>query len=361
MIDNFFKTVIISLILISTGCHLGRSNSTPELIDEETDQTIQSEPYYKYAWHFAYNPDFSQQIDKDANIHIEDAWKITKGENVTVAVIDAGDFDINHADLRENVIDVYNADNNNHQILDLTDEPAHGSTVAGFIASPINGEGLIGSAPKAKLILIQQVYDTDSGTIEAFKYAKEQGAKIINNSWGTNRVSQVVADYIQELKDEGITIIFASGNEGANMDEAGINDESELESVIGVGASNESNDVTSYSNYGRNIDILAPGGEQIGLLGIDDTGIEGNSNQLGIVNDDYAFEIGTSFSAPIVTGVAALMLSINPSLTPDQVRDILINTADKIGEYANYINGFDRKRAYGKINALKAVEMARDY
>jgi len=361
MTGNLLKSLILVLMLGSTGCNLGRSNSTPELIDDDTDTTIQSEPYYKYAWHFAYNTNFSHQIDKDANIHIEDAWKITKGENVTVAVIDAGDFDVNHEDLRENVIDIYNADNNNHQILDLTDEPAHGSTVAGFIASPINGEGLVGAAPKAKLILIQQVYDSDSGTIEAFKYAVDHGAKIINNSWGTNHVSEIVADYLQELKDQGITIIFASGNEGANMDVSYIRDESELDSVIGVGASSELNDVTDYSNYGVNIDILAPGGEYIGVLGIDDTGIAGSSNQLGLVDDDYAFEMGTSFAAPIVTGVTALMLSVNPSLTPDQIRDILIKTADKIGDYANYVNGFDIKRGYGKLNATKAVEMARDY
>ena len=359
MINNFYKSLIITFILISTGCHLGRSDSTPELVNDSDD--IQAEPYYKYAWHFAYNPDFLQQIDQDANIHIEDAWEITKGEGVTVAVIDAGDFDINHDDLRENVIDVYNADNNNSNILDLTDEPSHGSTVAGFIASPINGAGLIGAAPKAKLILIQQVYDTDSGTIEAFRYAKEHGATIINNSWGTNNVSQVIADYLQELKDEGITIIFASGNEGADMDVADINDESELDSVIGVGATNESNDVTAYSNYGTNIDLIAPGGESIGLLGIDDTGVDGSTNQFGIVDNNYAFEIGTSFAAPITTGVAALMLSVNPSLTPDQVRDIMIQSADKVGDNANYINGFDSKRAYGKLNATRAVKMARDY
>jgi subtilisin family serine protease len=143
-----------------------------------------------------------------------------------------------------------------------------------------------------------------------------------------------------------------------------INDESELSSVIGVGASSEFNDVTSYSNYGKHIDILAPGGDTIqssGLLGLNDTGINGRTNQRALVNSSYSFTNGTSFSAPITTGVIALMLSVNPTITPDQIREILIQTSDKIGRRSNYIDGFDKYRAYGKINATKAVLMAKDY
>jgi subtilisin family serine protease len=392
MNKNLYKIILLIYILFISGCSFGRHNSTPELIDdpdpiENPDPTekpepqtnsgidsIANEPYYKYAWHFNPNADFSQQVDIDpqANIHIEDAWSITKGENVKVAIIDAGDFDVNHVDLRENIIAKYNADNKNQIMIDTTeDEASHGSTAAGFIASPINGKGLVGAAPKAQLILIQQVENSDSKTIEAFRYAKELGAKVISNSWGTYNVSQTVENYLQELKDDGITIIFASGNGDENSiaynmdnrDSQGneINDESELESVIGIGATNEENEVTSYSNYGRNIDLLAPGGSSIGVLGIDNSGYAGSSAQYGFVNNNYAFVQGTSFSAPIAAGVVALMLSVNPSLTPDQIRDILIQTADKIGENPNYINGFDLRRGYGKINAYKAVNMARDY
>lgn len=304
---------------------------------------IQNEPYYNYAWHFAYDSSFGQLygIDQEAHIHIEEAWKITRGAGVIVAVIDASNFDWEHEDLRSNVIRTYNSDENNNNITNQgdSDDSSHGSTVAGFIASPINGNGLVGAAPEAKLMLIKQIDSSDVATIRAFKYARDNGAKIINNSWGTNNVSQAVASALQELKDDGITIIFASGNDGEDMDDASINDESELPSVIGIGASNERNDIASYSNYGQNIDLIAPGGNLnngVGILGLDDSGSFGSTVQRSIVNNDYAFANGSSFSAPITTGVVALMLSVNPSLTPYQVRDILIQSTDKIGINANY-------------------------
>ena len=328
---------------------------------------IRSEPYYKYAWHLAYNEEFGKNynIDKNANINIEEAWKITRGEGVTVAVIDVGNFDWEHEDLKDNVINIYNSDEDDKNISNqgTSDTHSHGSIVSGFIASPVNGKGLVGTAPKSKLILIKQIDASDSATIKAFEYAKEHGAKVINCSWGTNNVSQGVSDAFAQLKEEGITIIFASGNDGQSMDNI-INDESELESVIGVGASDENNDIASYSSYGRNIDLIAPGGDLgngAGILGLDDTGSFGSSIQRSIVNNNYAFTNGTSFASPVTAGVVALILSVNDALTPNQIREILISTTDKIGDTAEYINGFDTYRAYGKLNAAKAVLMARDY
>ncbi|MCH9812482.1 MAG: S8 family serine peptidase [Epsilonproteobacteria bacterium] len=354
--------------------------------DGDQNNTIEDEPYYKYAWHFEYNSDFGRAygIDSEAHLHIKEAWKITKGEDVTVAVIDPSSFEATHEDLQANVLSTYNADTKTTDVSNKTDTTSHGSTVAGFIASPINGKGLVGAAPNAKLLLIQSE-GSDASTIEAFEYAKNNGAQVINCSWGTNNVSDLVANYFQELKDAGITIIFASGNEGCNMDRnyeaviqndelafvcrdrigSPINDESELSSVIGIGGTNEWNDVTSYSNYGSNIDLLAPAGDlsiSSGILGIDDTGSLGSEYQFNLVSNRYAFTHGTSFAAPLTTGVVALMLSVNPNLTPDQIREILIQTADKVGSFATYNSaGFDTYRAYGKLNATKAVEAAQSY
>ncbi len=367
MTKYLIKTVIIGLLFSTTACNksdrgggesrtsfdiksaYGKINAsravnealslrtTPRVKTNYDLAQIQNEPYYKYAWHFAYNQEISSQygIDPNANIHIEDAWKITRGEGVKVAVIDASYFDWEHEDLRENVMITYNSDEDNNHISNdgQSDEFSHGSTVAGFIASPVNGKGLIGSAPNAKLLLIRQVDPSDSATIKAFEFAKENGAKVINCSWGTNSVSEGVATALSNLKDEGITIIFATGNENQNMDEEFINDESELPSVIGVGATDEYNEVAPYSNYGKNIDIVAPGGnlnENLGILGLDDMGRIGSNIQRSLVNNNYAFTNGTSFASPIVAGVVALMISVNPNLTPYQIRDILINTADRI-------------------------------
>ena len=358
MIKFSLKVIFITTLLQFLACDKKPIDSN--------ELTIENEPYYKYAWHFKQSDTLVEKfnISPKSHINIESAWKITKGEGVKVAVID-NYFEISHQDLKENIIDFYSIDNPSGYIPNRTDDASHGLSVAGFIASPINATGLVGAAPKAKLILIQQLQDNDAHIIKAFEYAKNAGAKVINCSWGTENVSQIVAQKIKELKDGGITVIFASGNSplgGYSLDAEQINDESELASVIGVGASNEYNDIAFYSNYGKNIDLLAPGGDTniLGILAIDDSGSFGNTLQRGLSNN-YSFIDGTSFAAPIVAGVVALMISVNPNLTPDEIRDILIQTADKIGDVSYDANGFNEYRAYGKIDAKKAVEVAKSY
>ena len=211
--------------------------------------------------------------------------------------------------------------------------------------------------------MIKQENNDDANTIKAFEYAKNQGVKVINCSWGSEHVSQAVSDELKSLYDANITVVFASGNDEKDLDSSGINDESELPWVIGVGASGENNDVTMYSNYGSNIDFISPAGDaldSIGVLGLDDPGSEGSGNQQGLVNNNYAFVDGTSFSCPIVVGTVALMYSVNPTLTPQRVREILIHSTDKIGNTTYDANGFDtaKKRAYGKLNVTRAVTTA---
>ena len=207
---------------------------------------------------------------------------------------------------------------------------------------------------------------SDADVIGAFEYAKNQGAKVISCSWGTNNVSDTLVTELKSLYDAGITVLFASGNDGKTLDTDGLNDESEVEWVIGVGASGENNDITSYSNYGQNLEVIAPGGDNqdsIGILGLDDMGDKGNIKERVFVNNNYMFADGTSFATPVAAGVVALMYGANPKITPAQIKNILITTADKIGigTGASYegSKSFDTKRAYGKVNATKAVAEAK--
>ncbi len=350
--------------------HITDSRNSVKMIKRAIDDRVKYQPeneqYSKYLWHL-FPPDkkFANffGINPKANIDILDAWKITRGVGVKIAIID-GTFDIYHEDLKDNIIQTYNADNNSSDVYNHSYSTSHGSICAGFSASPMNGVGIIGSAPEAKLILISQESNDIISMIRAFEKAKEFGAKVISCSWGTEHISEALKSELKSLYDANITIIFASGNDKKNFDEMGIDDESEQESVIGVGATDERNDVSYYSNYGSNIDILAPGGDTdiVGMVGLDDSGEKGDNYRLGLVNNNYSFVNGTSFSAPLVAGVVALMYSANPKLTPFEIRKIIIETADKIGgESANYINGFDIYRAYGKINAKRAVEKAFNY
>ncbi len=336
-------------------------NDTPE----ENPLSLQDEPYYRYAWHI--NPDKSAltdqeyQIDKNADIHLKTAWETTRGSQVKIAIIDSG-FDIHHEDLASSVIAAHDVDNNSSDVSDDDYDFSHGSACAGLIVAPINQKGIIGIAPEAQLIVIKQWSYSDADTIRGFEYAKEQGAQVINCSWGSGQVSQAVEAELKSLYDAGITVVFSSGNEHRDLDEEGYHDESEVPWVIGVSASGEDNDVTWYSNYGSQIDILAPGGDSLdslGILTLDKMGYSGDDGQKDLVNNNYTFVTGTSFSAPIVTGVVALMYSVNPDLTPKQVREILIGTTEKVGGSELYDeDGFETYRAYGKIDADRAVAKA---
>ncbi len=352
----------------TTGAPAADENTTNN-VTAATSLSPSNEPYYKYEWHL--NPlksaltSLGYTIDDHADINISDSWTLTKGNGVTVAVIDEG-FDITHEDLAPNIAAVYNADEQNQDVSSDSTEGAHGSSVASFIASPVNSIGVTGVAPGSKLLLIKQWSTSDADTIRAFEYARDHGAKVINCSWGTGAVSPAVEAELKAMYDAGITVVFASGNTHRDMDlDTSYHDESEVEWVIGVGATDENNDVSVYSDYGYNIDILAPGGDtwtSTGILSIDDMGSAGSTDQLdGIVNNNYAFVNGTSFSSPIVAGVAALMYAIKPDITPKEVRDILIATAEKVGGEEHYgADGFDleKYRAYGKINADRATAAA---
>lgn len=364
---RYFKFIVLFLtIVIFQGCNNSSNNSTDinATKDKPTLKEWEKEPYYKYSWHLNSNNSvlntLGYTIDEDADINLNNIWDTTQGENIKVAIIDDS-FDIEHEDLKLNIYLRYNVDNDNADVSNNTSYSSHGNSVAGFIASPINTKGTVGIAPKVSLILIKQTLSSDVDTIKAFEYAKNNGAKVINCSWGTENVSQAVSDEIKSLYDANITVVFASGNDSKDLDETGINDESELPWVIGVGSSNELNDLSSYSNYGSNIDILAPGGDTnyLGILGLDDSGDDGDTNQQSLISNNYSFIAGTSFSAPIVSGAVALMYSVNPNLTPSEIRKILIDSASKIGNSAFYDeNGFDTKRAYGKIDVYRAVRKA---
>jgi len=331
----------------------------------------EQEPYYQYAWHLnsyesILNTIKGITINNHADINITDAWKITKGNDVKVAIIDTS-FDTEHEDLKSNIIATYNVSDGTQDVSNHTRSPSHGNTCAGFIVSPINDKGSVGTAPEASLIAIKIQMENNqqmtSDIIKAFEYANAQGAKVISCSWGTEDISEALEYELQTLYNAGISILFATGNSGKTLDIDGSRDECVSEWVIGVGASGQNNDITSYSNYGEHIDLIAPGGDRttsIGLLGIDDTGDIGQRHQEGLVNENYTFTYGTSFSTPITAGVVALMYSVNPNITPYQIKDILTQSADKVGgDEASYNErGFDEKRAYGKLNASKAVIQA---
>lgn len=332
----------------------------------ETAARGSSDPYYPFAWHLhtpqkAFATTFS--IDPDANAHV--VWTENNfGQGVTVAILDDY-FDPNHPDIKSNVIKTYNAKTGGIDVSTPTFAVPHGQMCAGVVGANANSIGVIGVAPQVHLILIGQAYDSDAATIRAFEFARENGADVISCSWGSYNVSPAVADEIASIHDQNITIIFAAGNNNMDLDKAGINDESELPGVIGVSASNEYNDRTSYANYGSAVDIFAPGGEYIGIpttsdFPVGDSTAYSNAYAQEYMEYGYTFFRGTSAAAPIVAGAAALLKAKDPSLTPDEIRDILIKGADKFGDVTYNSLGFERYHAFGKLNVAISLAIVPD-
>jgi len=321
-------------------------------------EVLTKEPYYKYQWtHKETTALAGYGVYPNSHASIESAWEISQGEGVIVGIIDTN-FDTSHIELSDNIISSLNVETNSPDVKSKSLTSSHGTLVAGLIIAPINGQGIIGVAPKSKAIVSTFRFGMTktSKIISALEYMKKSKVNVLNNSWGSNNVVEAVSSKIKDLYNSGITVVFSSGNDNQNLD-AEINDESELPFVIGVGSSSEQNTRSSYSNYGSALDVLAPGGYRLGVLTTDREDGYGKNLTHGLVNTGYSFAHGTSFSAPIVSGVVALMISVNPSLTPDNILKILTETADKIeGDTSfNVYNG------HGKINARKALEKAKDF
>lgn len=348
----------------------------PDFLKQKKTRAL--EPLYNELWHLENNGQFGGILGADINI--KEAWKITKGIGGKIAIIDDG-FDLNHEDLKDAIIAQKDfSDDDDNASFNNTAE-YHGTLCAGIALARENGKGVAGVAPRSSLMAVKSLAKESDGTakmvfdsdfVDAFFWAKNQGADVISCSWGTYDVSDAVKSAIENVSSygrggRGIPVFFASGNDGEGQS-VWINDEAALESVISVGSSTNQNIRAPYSNYGYKLDLVAPSGNGfISGPGIATTDISGDlghvSNSFGHSSYTYASDSsgfhGTSASAPMAAAVAALMLGINPELTKSQAQSILQNTADKIG-YTTYSNGRNDYYGYGKINAGKAVLEARE-
>ena len=296
-------------------------------------------------------------LTADIDIDALEAWGITTGSSsITVAVIDDGVE--RHPDLPPITAGFTPANNGNGTPIRSTD--AHGLACAGIIAAQHNDEGVRGVAPNVNLLAINifTEEETAQDLADAFTWAKDQGADVISNSWGYGTCATnpfpVLTAAINDAADngrgdKGSVILFASGNDYGDC----VSYPSNIQSVISVGAVNPNGNISRYSNQGPELDIVAPSNDINSsrttlLYGVRTTDRVGSA---GYNNTNYADDFGgTSAACPAAAGAAALVLSVNPDLTSEQVFDILINTADDMGA-----SGFDNTFGHGRVNAHQAV------
>jgi subtilisin family serine protease len=303
--------------------------------------------YYNQQWSILKDVGFytDHSINNNASINGFNTMLKYTGKSITVAIIDTG-FDINHLEIKDRIIAKRNFTGiGTVEDISQNDGESHGTSVAGIIASSNDNLGIRGVAPDVRLVLIKMPKQISYTTIrDMFQFALNNDADIINCSWGTNNISSATRDYLNDISKnarggKGAIIIFSSGNDNEYM----LNDESTVKGVIGVGATNKNNLRTNYSNYGKDLDVVVPGGQYLGISTIDPIGSCGKSNndyrQYNESNNGKSVAFaGTSASAPILSGALALLLESNPLLTSLQVQNLLKISSDKIGQNTPYID-----------------------
>ncbi len=314
-------------------------------------QAVPTDPRYNEQWHY---------FEPTAGLNLPDAWNTTQGEGVVVAVIDTGYRP--HPDLVDNLLPGYDmisdstiaqdGDGRDGDALDPGDwapagacgegEPEqgsswHGTHVAGTVAaSTNNGTGIAGVAYKAKVVPIRVLgrcggYTSDiadamiwgAGGSVAGVPANANPAQVLNLSLGGGgSCGNTTQNAINTARSLGATVVVAAGNSNTNASNA---NPANCDGVVTVASVDRSGGRAWYSNYGDVVDVAAPGGDtSVASNGVLSTL---NSGSQGPEADNYAFYQGTSMATPHVAGAAALLYSLDPSLTPDAVESLLASTA----------------------------------
>ncbi len=372
---------------------------------------IPNDEYFNQQWYLhntGQGTNDGHSTTNDADIDAPEAWDLSLGNsNIIIAVIDEG-VTSNHPDLpnsrqiRLNGSNIASSidgtpANDPSPINSLTSGNNHGNACSGVIAASHNNTiGISGIAPNCKIMPIRVAWSQSSSHYaDAIIFAHDNNAHIISNSWGGGSYSPAIVTAIQNAINDGILVVFAAGNTADHINNNNgavlFPGNADIENLITVGASDRNDNQANYSPTDEEFELVAPShtaynsqitGEAFNVWTIDipeDYGYnrwrDSWSNPLPNVGEflpsigsnplAYTGRFGgTSAACPQVSGVSALMLSVNPCLSPYQIKDILQKTADKIGN-ANYnwnsnIPGHSKEFGYGRLNAFRAVKAAQD-
>ena len=370
--------------------------------------TASNDPVYGSQWNLHNTGQGGGTFDAD--VDAPEAWAVTSGSpDVVVAVLDTG-IQLDHPDLADSIF--VNAgeipgngidDDGNGWIddvngLDLggdlgstsqieydgdpnpaTEFDNHGTAVAGVIAAQANnGVGITGVAPGVKILPIK-IGTTTSSTggfsvtvsalVAAVYYAAGRtadgsgtwrGADVANHSWGIGFPLTALTRAFDWAASEGrgglgMANFVSAGNSG----EATVSYPASLASTIAVGATDHHGAKSDFSQFGAGLDFVAPGGGGASSGWIWTTDRSGGD---GYVSSDYVGITGTSFSSPTAAGIAALMLSVDPELRAEEIREVMRETADrdKVSGVAFNAAGWNSQYGHGWLNAGAAVAAAAD-
>ncbi|HEU0136349.1 MAG TPA: S8 family peptidase [Flavobacterium sp.] len=283
----------------------------------------------------------------DADIDTDLAWDITQGSpDLTVAILDSG-LKMNHPEFDGRMVAGFDFANNDD---DPSDDHGHGTNVAGIaLATGNNAIGYAGVNWNSKVMICKVLDHQNSGFYSwwanAIYFAVDNGADVINLSAGGFNASTVLENAVNYAYDHNVSVVVSTGNQNSAVQYP-----AKYVNVIAVGSTNPNDvrsqpffwDSASGSNFGPEVDFVAPGNYIYGLHHLSDS----NYN---------SFWGGTSQAAPHVAGVISLLLSMKPMLTVDEIRLVLQQTSeDQIGDSFD-VAGWDQYYGHGRINAFSAL------
>ncbi|HZH33215.1 MAG TPA: S8 family serine peptidase [Pyrinomonadaceae bacterium] len=342
--------------------NLGPVTPVENLSSQEPDnaENLPNDPYFAVQW--ALRNSGQNSGKENADIDALKAWAKTKGKSdIVVAVLDTG-VDYTHQDLIENIwqrpdsVPAYKDDelgsfddlhgyNSAENSRDPMDDNGHGTHCAGVIgAEGDNGEGIAGINWKVQIMPLKFLgkggFGTTKNAIESINYAidrKKAGVnvRVISASWGSTQYSRALEDTIRKAGEEGILFVAAAGNASTDNDKFPHYPSSyKVPNVISVAALDRSDALASFSNYGaKTVHIAAPGKEIISTW----------------IKSGYREASGTSMATPQVAGVAALVLSVEPNLSVEKLRERILKSVDRL----DILNG--KIENSGRLNAAKAI------
>lgn len=263
-------------------------------------------------------------------IKVEAAWDtVSENRGRIIAIVDTG-IDLTHPDLKNNLVSGRN-------VIDpaksAQDDNGHGTSIAGVIAaSGNNGEGIAGILWGSRIMPIKAVESngtTDESKLgQGIRYAVDNGASIVVLSLGLYKYSPFMRDVVLYAESKNVLLVAASGNDGQEVKYPAA-----YPTVLAVGGVNESNQVVSNSNFGPELDIVAPWKVYTTALG-----------------GAYGKNEGTSMAAPQAAAAAALIWAKNPNMKPYQIRNLLRQTAEDVGP-----SGWDYRSGYGLLRIDRAL------